>query len=160
MKRFVYIIRKEGVILHVFTQWRIVYQVRMKEQCPAFRFKCFYTRLRLSNTMFTWEVNGNMDSLTHLFDSKLSIVNSRGEIQNKAQFLSTLSSGNFEHDSIDVEQSVAIVKNNTATVIGKGRFAMTLNGNKLHRHLSYTEVFIKEEKQRKLLAWYASVLPD
>ncbi len=110
--------------------------------------------------MFTWEVNGNMDSLAHLFDEKLSIVNSRGEIQNKNQYLSTLSSGNFKHDSINVEQNTVTVKNNTATVIGKGRFVMTLNGNNLRRHLSYIEVFIKEEKQWKLLALYASVLPD
>ncbi len=116
--------------------------------------------LRLSSSMFTWEVNGNMDSLAHLFDEKISIVNSCGEIQNKEQYLTSLRSGNFKHDSINVEQNTVTVKNNTATIIGKGRFTMTLNGNKLHRHLSYIEVFIKDEKQWKLLALYASALPE
>ena len=118
------------------------------------------TVLRLSNTMFTWEVNDQTDSLSNLFDESLSIVNSRGDIQNKTQYLATLRSGDFKHDSISVEQNVATVKDNTATVIGKGEFVMTVSGNKVRRHLSYMEVLIREEQHWKLLALYASVLPD
>src|SRR3954470_18957756 len=91
------------------------------------------TVLRLSNTMFKWEVEENIDSLANLFDDKLNIVNSRGEIQTKEQYLKTLRSGSFKHDSIYVEQSIATAEGNTATVIGKGRFVMTVSGNQMRR---------------------------
>lgn len=95
-----------------------------------------------------------------MLNEKFKVVNSRGEIQNKEQYLTTLRSGNFKHDSIAIEQSTVTLVNNTATVIGKGWFHMTVSGNKLHRHLSYMEVFAKDDKGWKLIALYASVLPD
>ena len=114
----------------------------------------------LSNKIFAWEVALKTDSLANLFDDKLSVVNSHGEIQTKDQYLKTLSSGTFKHDTINVEQSTAIIKNNTAILTGKGRFAMTVSGKKIDRHLSYMEVFTQDNKQWKLLAIYASIIPD
>ena len=114
----------------------------------------------LSNKIFNWEVTLNTDSLASVFDEKLHVVNSHGETQTKQQYLETLNNGNFKHDTISVEQATATVKNNTALVIGKGKFAMTVSGNKISRHLSYIEVFIKDDKIWKLLAIYASVIPD
>lgn len=114
----------------------------------------------LSKQIFQWEIEGKTDSLADVFDNKLSIVNSRGQIQSKQQYLAVLNSGNFKHDSINIEQSIVTVKNTTATVIGKGFFVMTVSGNKVNRHLGYMEVFTKDETGWKLVALYASVIPD
>ena len=60
--------------------------------------------------MFRWEVEEKTDSLVGLFDEKLRVVNSRGEIQTKAQYLDILRSGTSKHDSINVENNIATVK--------------------------------------------------
>lgn len=116
--------------------------------------------LQLSNNIFNWEVKNKIDSLEDLLSDKFKVVNSHGDIQTKEQYLATLKSGNVKHDSIIVEQSIVTLVDNTATVIGKGWFHITASGNKLHRHLSYLEVFVKDEKGWKLMALYASALPD
>ena len=116
--------------------------------------------LELSGKIFSWEVGNKINLLAGVLNDKFSVVTSHGEIQNKEQYLKTLSSGNFKHDSITVEQRMVTLVNNTATVIGKGWFHMSVSGNKLHRHLSYMEVFVKEDKGWQIIALYASALPD
>jgi hypothetical protein len=116
--------------------------------------------LHLSSNIFNWEVENKINLLEALLSDKFSVVTSRGEVQTKEQYLATLRSGNFKHDSIVVEQSNATIVDNTATVIGKGWFHMTVSGNKLHRHLRYMEVFAKDEKDWKLIALYASTLAE
>jgi hypothetical protein len=118
------------------------------------------TVLALSDRIFRYEVDLNIDSLSSLFDQNLTVVNSQGTALNKEQYLKTLRSINFKHDSIKVEQANVSIKGHTAILTGKGKFFMTASGNKLIRHLSYMEVFIKDEKVWKLLALYASVIPD
>lgn len=116
--------------------------------------------LALSDRIFRYEVELKFDSLANLFDEKIIVVNSQGTPSNRAQYLKTLHNVNFKHDSIRVEQTNVTLKGNTAILTGRGRFLMTLSGNKLNRHLSYMEVFIKEERTWKLLALYASAIPD
>jgi hypothetical protein len=116
--------------------------------------------LDLSDRIFRYEVNLNIDSLSSLFDKSISVVNSQGTALNKDEYLKTLRSVNFKHDSIKVEQASVSIKGNTAILTGKGRFFMTVSGNKLNRHLSYMEVCIKDDKSWKLLALYASAIPD
>jgi hypothetical protein len=115
---------------------------------------------KLSQQIFDWEVANKIDLLSGLLSEKFSVVNSRGEIQTKEQYLATLRSGNVQHDSIAIEKSLVTIVEKTATVIGRGWFHMTVSGNQLHRHLSYMEVFTKDDKSWKLIALYASVLPD
>jgi Domain of unknown function (DUF4440) len=116
--------------------------------------------LQLSKQIFNWEVENKTDSLENLFDEKLMVVSSAGETKNKEQYLATLRSGNFVHNSIDVEESVAVVVNNTAMIVGKGRFAVTVSTNKVTLRLSYTEVFTRPDQNKpwKILAIHASKL--
>lgn len=115
---------------------------------------------KVSNQIFSWEVENKIDAIQDLFADNLKVVSSRGDIQSKEQYLKTLRSGSFAHDSITVEQSNVTVTGNTAILIGKGWFHMTVSGNKVHRHLSYMEVFTKQKKRWKLLALYANALPE
>jgi hypothetical protein len=116
--------------------------------------------LKLSNNIFSWEVENKIDLLQDVLSDKFKVVTSRGDMQTKEQYLAALRSGNVKHDSIIVEENTVTLVNNTATIIGKGWFHITASGNKLHRHLSFMEVFVKDDKEWKLIALYASVLPD
>jgi len=116
--------------------------------------------LALSKTFFRWETTNQVDSLAGLFDQKFMLVSGPGEIQTKDQYLATLRSGNFVHNSVDVEENTATVQNGTATVVGKGKFTVTISGNKTTARLSYIKVFTKISSGWKLLLLQVSVLPN
>jgi hypothetical protein len=116
--------------------------------------------LALSRTIFRWETTNQLDSLANILDQKFIVVSGAGETQTRDQYLTMLRSGNFEHNNIDVEESIVTVENSTATVVGKGNFTVTISGNKVTLRLSYIEVFIKSRNSWKLLAFHASVLPN
>ncbi len=116
--------------------------------------------LELSKNIFKWDLTNQVDSLANVYDQKFMVVSGTGDIQRKDQFLTTLRSGNFIHNSIDIEENTATVENGTATVVGKGKFTVTISGNKMSLRLSYMEVFIKKAKGWKLLAMHFSIIPN
>lgn len=118
--------------------------------------------LKLSAQVFTWEVDNKIDSLDNAFDAKFTAYTSSGNHQLKEQYMATLKSGKVVHNSILIEESSATVANNTATVGGKGKFTITVNGNQKNIHLSYLEVFIRNDEHSpwKMLALHAGLLPN
>lgn len=118
--------------------------------------------LDLSKKIFQWEVNGSIDSLESVFHPDFQVIGSNGEAQMKAQYLARLRLGNFIHNSIQVLEENATVAGNTATVAGKGKFAVTVNGQKVGLRLSYLEVFTRLNTKQpwKVLAMHASALSE
>jgi hypothetical protein len=118
--------------------------------------------LKLSKEIFNWEVADKIDSLANIFNEKFVVVGSTGELQTRDKYLALLRSGNFVHNSIEIEENIATVVDNTATVFGKGKFTVTVSGNKITLRLSYIEVFTRPYpgKEWKILAMHASKLPD
>jgi ethanolamine utilization protein EutA (predicted chaperonin) len=116
--------------------------------------------LALSKTIFRWDITNQVDSLANIFDEKFMMVTGTGDIHKKDPYLTFLRSGNFVHNNIDVEENIATVENSTATVVGKGKFTLTIYGSNVTMHLSYMEVFIKTRNSWKLLALHFSVLPN
>ncbi len=117
---------------------------------------------KLSGNIFRWEMQKKINLLEKIFADKFVVVNAAGKSQTKEQYLTLLRSGNFVHDSIDVEQDNAIVVDNTATVVGKGKFVVRSSGSKLTLHLSYIEVFTRPNPKAswKILAMHASTLQN
>lgn len=115
--------------------------------------------LALSKTIFRWDTTNQVDSLANIFNQKFILVTGTGEIQKKDQYLTILRSGNFVHNNINIEENIVTVENSTATVVGKGKFTVTISGNKITLHLSYIEVFTKMRDSWKLLALHFGVLP-
>lgn len=116
--------------------------------------------LKLSGQIFKWEVENKIDSLSTVFHEKFVVLSSDGSSQFKTGYLDRLKSGTFNHDSIDVDENAATVTGNTAIVTGKGKFAVTISGNKVALRLSYIEVFTREnaKKSWKVLAMKASII--
>jgi Domain of unknown function (DUF4440) len=118
--------------------------------------------LKLSAQVFTWEIDNKTDSLDNIYDEKFTAYTSSGDHQVKEQYMATLKGGKVVHNSITVEESSASVVNNTATVGGKGRFIITVNGSQKNIHLSYLEVFVRKNESSpwKMLALHAGLLPN
>ncbi len=118
--------------------------------------------LKLSADIFKWETENKISLLENIFHDQFVVVNSSGISQTKAQYISLLKSGHFVHDSIIVEQNTATVIDNTATVVGTGRFVVTSSGQHIELRLSYMEVFTRANADQvwKLLAMHASKLQN
>lgn len=116
--------------------------------------------LKLSDDIFKWEVENKIDSLEKVFHEKFTVVAADGNSQSKSQYISQLKTGAFVHDGITVEENNAVIAGNTAIVSGKGKFAVTISGNKVQFRLSYMEVFTRDEykKDWKVLAMKATIL--
>jgi len=116
--------------------------------------------LKVSKDMFRWEVAGKIDSLTNILDDKLVVVGSSGAKRSKELYVNDLKNGKPVHNKIDIQENSATVNGTTAFVVGKGVFDVTTNGSQVTLHLSYMEVFVNKNKGWKLIALYASRLPD
>lgn len=114
----------------------------------------------LSRSFFKLEVENNIDSLETILHEKFVAVSSTGSIQNKSQYTDRLKNGNFVHNRIDIEESKVTLSENTATVIGKGKFTITVSGTTNTLHLSYMLVFTRSNPDNawKLLALKANAL--
>lgn len=88
------------------------------------------------------------------------VIGGTGDIQTRDQYLATLRTGNFVHNNVDVEESKATVAGNAATLVGKGRFTVTVSGNKVTLHLTYIEVYTRRNNEWKLLALHAGILQN
>lgn len=116
--------------------------------------------LQLSADIFKWEVENNFTALENIFHEQFVVFSSNGMNQFKKDYLIRLQSGNFIHNSILVEENKATVTENTAVVTGKGKFAVTVSGNKRDLHLDYIEVFTRKDATSpwKVLAMKATIL--
>lgn len=116
--------------------------------------------LQLSADIFKWEVENNFTALENIFHEQFVVFSSNGMNQFKKDYLIRLQSGNFIHNSILVEENKATVTENTAVVTGKGKFAVTVSGNKRDLHLDYIEVFTRKDAASpwKVLAMKATIL--
>jgi hypothetical protein len=115
--------------------------------------------LDLSKKIFQWEVEGKIDSLSDISDDSLTILTNTGWTKTKTQYISDQKAGKPVHNSIDVKEASVKIAGHTAVVVGKGVFAVTVNGNPLTLNLAYMEVFIEENHTWKMLAFHASKLP-
>jgi len=104
--------------------------------------------LKLSDRIFSWEVNGKIDSLEKIFHDQFIVVGSDGNPQFKNDYLNRLRSGAFVHDSIRVEKSSASVSGNTAILTGMGTFQVRISGKKIKLHLSFMEVFTRPDSKK------------
>ena len=120
------------------------------------------TVLQLSANVFAWEVANKIDSLDEVFDARFTAYTSSGDHQAKDQYMATLKGGKVIHNDIVIEESSAAIVNNTATVGGKGKFTITVNGKQKTIYLSYLEVFIRKNEHSpwKMLALHAGSLPN
>lgn len=116
--------------------------------------------LKVSADMFRWEVKEKFDSLATLFDDQLVVIGSTGTKRSKTEYLDNLKNGRPIHNSIDVQKSSATIHGETAIVVGNGLFVTTTGGTQTTNHLSYMEVFVYKNKCWKLVALYATRLPE
>lgn len=115
--------------------------------------------LALSKRKFEWMKSAKLDSLNALVDDRLSYIHSNGWVQTKREFLDDFTNGKLVYHDVVVSEANARVYKGSAVVTGKGQFTTTMNNNRTSVSLMFTEVYIKEKGNWKLVSRHANRLP-
>lgn len=97
-------------------------------------------------------LDGDSAKLNALTDADLSYGHSLGKIENKQQFVGALASGTSDFERMDITDQSIVVKGKTAMVRHTVSAKVTDAGKMSEVKLAVLLVFVKEDKQWKLLA--------
>jgi hypothetical protein len=112
---------------------------------------------QLHKRKFDWLINKKYDSLKWLLDEQAKYIHSNGWIQSKAEVIEDLKSGKLNYTSVIIEESSVSYFDKSAVVTGKGFFKGLMTDNtEFTIHLLYTEVYIKQKKEWKLVSRQAT----
>lgn len=115
--------------------------------------------LNLSNQKFVWLIEKQRDSLDLLLDERLMYIHSNGWTQSKAEVFDDMQSGKLAYKQIDITVTQVRLYGNTAIVTGTGRFQGSREDKEFNLPLSYTEVYVKQEKRWLLVSRHSNRLP-
>ena len=115
--------------------------------------------LDLSKKKFDWMINKRYDSLEMLLDDQLKYIHSNGWIQSKKEMMEDFTSGKLTYQKVDVSESTVRLYDNTAIVIGKGKFSGVISDTPFAMELTYTEVYIHNKKRWLLASRHANKMP-
>jgi hypothetical protein len=112
---------------------------------------------QLHKKKFDWLINKKYDSLNWLLDEQAKYIHSNGWVQSKAEVIDDLKSGKLNYTSVIIEESNVSYFDKSAVVTGKGFFKGLMTDNtEFTIHLLYTEVYVKQKKQWKLVSRQAT----
>ena len=114
--------------------------------------------LQLSKLKFKWLVNKKTDSLNFVLDERLTYIHSNGWVQSKKELIADLLSGKLTYLSIEVTQDSVRMYAKSAVVTGRGKFIASINGTASTFDLSYTETYVLQKREWKLVSRHASKL--
>ena len=109
--------------------------------------------LQISKTKFRWQLESKFDSLANLFDDKITLQHGNGHFQSKTEYFNTLKSGMLKYLNINVTEQAVNVIENTAVLVGKVKFTISLNGEKKDFDFSFTEVYAQGNNSWKLVLY-------
>lgn len=112
--------------------------------------------LQLSHAKFKWLVAKKVDSLNQFLDERLTYIHSNGWVQTKKELVDDLLSGKLSYDKIEVVKDSIRIYPKSAVVTGKGKFTATLNGTTNTFDLTYTETYVLQKREWKLVSRHAS----
>jgi hypothetical protein len=115
--------------------------------------------LQLHQRKFTWLANQQYDSLTILLDDRVQYIHSSGWVETKSEVLADLKSGKLNYQKVVVNEATARIYKDAGIVTGKGVFSVIMDGKPLEISLFYTEVYVLQKKQWRLVSRHACRLP-
>jgi hypothetical protein len=100
--------------------------------------------VRLSLEKFRWKTEGLIDPLEALFDDDLIFVHITGRPTSKAEWIDELRSGRFVYEAIDAREASVAAHGETAVLVGRAAFTVSMGGRRARYDLIYTEVYVRK----------------
>jgi uncharacterized protein (TIGR02246 family) len=98
----------------------------------------------------------DVGALNRLLADDLTYTHSTGETQSKAQFIASVSKGEIQYHSIDVESSNARVYGDAAIVVSHLRIKLTSGGRNINLHASFLDVWVQKNGRWQMVAHQAT----
>ena len=102
-----------------------------------------------------WLLEGKAYSLLTIYDENSMTVHSNGLIKSSAEHINDVRNGIPTYKSIEIGETTVKDFGNTAILVGKGRFSITMAGSEMTLNMVYTEVYQKKGTHWKLIARHA-----
>lgn len=110
----------------------------------------------LSAKRIQWLLEGKTDSLAKLYDANSITVHGNGMIRTTQEHMDDIKAGRPVYKSIDVKEASVKDFGNTAILVGKGVFNISMEGKDMSYNMAYMEVYQKKGSEWKLIARQAS----
>jgi hypothetical protein len=107
--------------------------------------------LSLSSDKFQWQLDKNWDALSDMMDENIILQHGNGNIQSKEEYFKSLRSGFLEYNTIDVTERSIKIYGNTAVIIGKVNFNISINKEKSDFSFGFTEAYSYNKGKWKMI---------
>lgn len=115
--------------------------------------------LASNSARFAAMVRDDLLSLDTLLASELTYIHSDGALESKAQFLSTLKSGQLRYQAIEPTDLEARLYGNVGVVTGRSRMRVRVGSELLRFSIRFTALYRRAATSWVLVAWQATRLP-
>ena len=105
-------------------------------------------------------VQGDTAALAPLLTDDLVYTHATGQVETKAQFLESLSSGRLRYRAIAAPDAVVRIYGDTAVVTGRADIQATAGGRDVAFAARYLAVYVREGGAWRLVAWQNTRLPE
>ena len=111
--------------------------------------------LKLHQTKFRWYQEKKLDSIAFLLHPDVNYIHSNGWVEHKSEVIENIQSGKLIYTNVEVLNADVTISENTAIVLGTGKFSVTLNEKPIVIKLLYTELYTSINKNPQLIHRHA-----
>lgn len=98
-------------------------------------------------------------ALAGLLADDLTYTHSNGVVENKAQFLESLSSGRLRYLSIEPSEVVVRVYGDTAILTGRSTMKVKTGEQETTLPIRFTDVWVRQAGRWRMAAWQSTRIP-
>ncbi|HZP25527.1 MAG TPA: nuclear transport factor 2 family protein [Dehalococcoidia bacterium] len=113
---------------------------------------------QIESRKFAAMVNREFAELEHILADDLTYTHSIGQLENKAEYLATLRSGNLVYQAIETEELNVRVYGDASVVTGRAKMRVGSGDQSTNLLIRFTDVYVKREGRWQLVAWQATRL--
>jgi ketosteroid isomerase-like protein len=100
------------------------------------------------------------EELNRVLADDLTYVHSSGQVDTKAELISSLQSGQRKYESIQPDEIKVRVYGEAAVVTGRAQMRTKSQGQDFHFQIRFTDVYVKKGDGWQMVAWQSSRLPE
>jgi len=109
---------------------------------------------------FEAQVNADAKVLGQLLDDGLEYTHSNGDLDTKASFIDSLTSGKRDYVSSVATIETVRLFGDVGVIRGKAKVTVASDGKSQDLHIGYTDIWVWKDGRWQMTAWRSARLPD
>ena len=116
--------------------------------------------LALETQRYQAIVQSDIEFLDTLLDDRLIFTHASGKVDNKDSFFGSLTSGNLDYRTIDIEDAEVRMYESCGVVTGKSHLEINVRGEDRRLSLRFTTVWVQQGNDWKVVAYQSTLIPQ